>query len=337
MQETTPCPNCGSQNPSGYQFCGKCGGSLQHIENRFASPTATTYPDSTVSDKSNIDPITKVEELQAVEPKIETISTTERDSASNSSWKGGLASIYYSLVSFPAAGLAWGLMWVTDRLYEGGWWWFIAVPIRIIIFLMQLGVLLGCLGSVVGIVWVTVSIFYRASRGQDLDGESTLSVKGYMLFLLLPVAMVIASLLVALFQDWLNFNEHGLGLIALGYLALYWVLGVGSLVIIGIWLVILPIFLRKRKRNLCLKRAGGAVRGEDSMKKSNMLGILSLAFGVIGIFWWSAVMGIIAIILGIVQFARHRSRLAIAGLVLGVIDILLAVFWYRVGLMPSIF
>jgi hypothetical protein len=208
---------------------------------------------------------------------------------------------------------------------------------RIITFLMQIGVLFGCLLAAVGIVWVTVSLFYGALRGKDLDSGSTLSVKGYMLFLLLPVAMGVASLLVELFNNWLNFNEHGLGLISLGYLALDWVLGIGSLVIIGVWLVILPVFLRKRNAISRLKPAGGAVRGEDSTKKSNLLGILSLVFGVIGIFWWSAVMGIIAIILGIVQLTHHRSRLAIAGLVLGVIDILLAVFWYSVGLMPSIF
>jgi len=254
-----------------------------------------------------------------------------------SGWKSGLAVICYGLMSFPAATLAWGLMWATDRLYEGGWWWFVAVPIRIIIFLMQLGVLFGCLASLAGIVWVTVSIFYRASRGQDLDGESRLSVKGYMLFLLLPVAMGLASVLVALFNNWLNFNEHGLGLISLGYVALYWVLEIGSLVIILVWLVILPIFLRKRNATSRLKPAGGAVLSFPRTKKSNLLGILSLVFGVIGIFWWTVVMGIIAIILGIVQLARHRSRLAIVGFVLGIIDILLAVFWYRVGWMPSIF
>ena len=70
-----------------------------------------------------------------------------------------VALIWYSLGSFPTAGLAWGLMWVTDRLYEGGWWWFIAVPIRIITFLMQLGVLFGCLATVVGIVVMTASLF----------------------------------------------------------------------------------------------------------------------------------------------------------------------------------
>lgn len=252
-------------------------------------------------------------------------------------WTRGLALIYYSLMSFPTAGLAWGLMWVTDRLYESpGAFSFIAVPMRIIILLMQIGVLFGCLFTGVGIVLVTASLFYGASRGKDSDSGSTLSVKGYMLLLLLPVAMGVASLLVELFHNWLNFNEHGLGAISLGYIALDWVLGYGSLVVIGVWLVILPIFLRKRNATSPLKPARGAARGKDSTK-SNLLGILSLVFGVIGIFWWSAVMGIIAIILGIVQLTRHRSRLAIVGLVLGIIDILLAVFWYRVGLMPSIF
>ncbi len=178
----------------------------------------------------------------------------------------GLAVILYSLGSFPTAGIAWGLMWVTDRLYEGGWWWFIAVPIRLITFLMQIGVLLGCLATGVGIVLVTASSFYRASRGQDWDSGSRLSVKGYMLLLLLPVAMGVASLLVELFQNWLNFGEHGLGFIFLGYEALDWVLAIGSLVIIGVWLVILPIFLRKRNAISRLKPVGGAVRGEDSTK-----------------------------------------------------------------------
>jgi len=157
----------------------------------------------------------------------------------------GLVAIYYGLLSFPTAGLAWVLMWVTDRLYEGSWW-FIAVPIRIIIFLMQFGVLFGCLAKVVGIVWVMASIFYGASRGQDSDSGSTLSVKGYMLLLLLPVAMVVAGLLVELFQNWLNFGAHGLGFITIGYVALDWVLMNGSIVIFVAWLVILPIFLRKR-------------------------------------------------------------------------------------------
>lgn len=72
-------------------------------------------------------------------------------------------------------------------------------------------------------------------------------------------------------------------------------------------------------------------------KKGVVLGILSLVFGAIGIFWWPAVLGTIAVILGIVQLTRRRRKLGIAGLVLGIIDIILAVFWYSVGLMPSIF
>lgn len=167
--------------------------------------------------------------------------------------KSGLGAIcsyglVYGLVSFPTAGLAWGLMWVTDRLYESpGAFWFIAVPIRIVTFIMQIGVLFGCLSAGVGIVLVAVFLFYGASRGQYSVSGSTLSVKSYMLFLLLPVAMVVASLLVVLFQNWLNFGGHGLGLITIGYEALNWVLQIGSLVTIVVWLVILPIFLRKRK------------------------------------------------------------------------------------------
>jgi len=182
-------------------------------------------------------------------------------------WTSGLALIYWSLGSFPNAGFAWGLMWVTDKLYESpGAFSFIAVPMRIIILLMQIGVLVGCLGTGVGIVLVTASLFYGALRGKDLDSGSTLSVKDYILFLLLPIAMGVASLLVTLFHNWLNFNEHGLGFISLGYITLNWVLEIGSLVIIGVWLVILPIFLRKRNATSCLKPAGGVVRGEDSTK-----------------------------------------------------------------------
>lgn len=71
--------------------------------------------------------------------------------------------------------------------------------------------------------------------------------------------------------------------------------------------------------------------------KSSILGILSLFFGIIGIFWWGAVLGIAAVILAILQFRRRTSKIAIAGLCLGVIDFILAAVWYDLGLMPSIF
>ena len=105
----------------------------------------------------------------------------------------GLSPIYGGLMTIPAAGFAWGLMWVTDRLYDWGFG-LIAVPIRIIIFFMQMGALLGCLALTIGIVLVTVSVFKGASRGQDVDSDSALSVKGYMALLLLPMAMVVGSI-----------------------------------------------------------------------------------------------------------------------------------------------
>jgi hypothetical protein len=98
-----------------------------------------------------------------------------------------------------------------------------------------------------GIVFVIGSLFRGASRGRDVDSGNALSFKGYMLLLVLPVAMGVAGLLVGLFHNWLDFNQRGLGFISLGYQALVWVLEIGSLVVIGVWLVILPIFLRKRK------------------------------------------------------------------------------------------
>lgn len=228
------CPNCGIAVDT-YKFCDNCGTELT-----LPSPNIQEQVNNTVKTEPR-EASEKIKGRWEIKQSRAAISTA-------SGWKSGLAVIGYGLLSFPVAGLAWVLMWVTDRLYEGGWWWWIAVPIRIITFLMQLGVFMGCLAIVVGIVWIMTSIFYRASRGQDSDGKSRLSVKGYMLFLLLPVAMGVVSLLVTLFNNWLNFNEHGLGLIFLGYVALNWVLEIGSLVIILVWLVIFPIILL-RKRN----------------------------------------------------------------------------------------
>jgi len=153
--------------------------------------------------------------------------------------------LLWSLSSFPTAGLAWVLMWVTDRLYEGSGW-FLAVPIRIVIFLMQIGILFGCLTTAISIAGVTFVIFRMAVKGQDVD-EGRLSVKNYMLLLVIPVAMNISSLLIGLFHEWLNFNEHGLGFITLGYVGLVWYLQAGGLIVFLVWLVILPIFLRNRR------------------------------------------------------------------------------------------
>ena len=71
--------------------------------------------------------------------------------------------------------------------------------------------------------------------------------------------------------------------------------------------------------------------------KSKFLGILSLLFGVTGIFWWPVVLGILAVSSAILQFRKSTSRTAIAGLCLGVIDFILAAVWSDLGLIPSIF
>ena len=154
--------------------------------------------------------------------------------------------LWWSLASFPAAVCAWGLMWMTDRLYGWGAWW-LGAPIRIIIVIMQFGVLLACLGTAVGLAWLSFGVFYRASQGRDTnDAIGRLSIKRYITLLVVPVAMNAVSLFVGVFHNWLNFNEHGLGLITFGYTAFVWVLQIGSLVIIGVWFVILPIFLHNR-------------------------------------------------------------------------------------------
>lgn len=153
--------------------------------------------------------------------------------------------------SFFFAVLAWGLMWITDRLYDWGVWW-LGAPIRIIVFIMQIGVILGCLVAMVGTVWFSLGVFYRASRGRDTHDETNddsgrLNVKRYMTLLALPVAMVAVSLIVVLFHNWLNFNEQGLGIISWGYGTTAQVLQIGSCVVLGVWLIVLPIFLSRRR------------------------------------------------------------------------------------------
>ena len=73
------------------------------------------------------------------------------------------------------------------------------------------------------------------------------------------------------------------------------------------------------------------------IRQSNAFGTWSLVLGIAGFFWWPAVLGIIAVVLGAVQWRRHVSKRSIAGFTLGIVNIVLAVFWYTTGLMPSIF
>ena len=95
----------------------------------------------------------------------------------------------------------------------------------------------------------------------------------------------------------------------------------------AVGMVTLGIYLVFRKPRLL----------EKTHSKFGVLGILSLLFGIIGIFWWGAVLGIVAVVLAILQFRRHTSKIAIAGLCLGIVDFILAAIWYDLGLMPSIF
>lgn len=241
--------------------------------------------------------------------------------------------------SFVAAIVAWGLMWLTDRLYD--WNTFIswiAIPLRIVTFLMQLGVLMGCLVTIIGTGWLSFDVFYRASKGINEDDEtnkpSALNIRGYAALLVIPAVMAVTSLVVGLFHNWLNFNEHGLGLISLGYRVSAQVLELGSVVVLLAWLIVLPVFLHNRKAISIT--VSGDIDNSTAQKRSILLGFLSVGFGVIGIFWSMAVMGIIAIILAAVQLKNRKSRLAMAGFVLGVIDILQAIFWYVRGSIPSL-
>ena len=156
-----------------------------------------------------------------------------------------LGPLYFALMSTFASVSAWVLMWVTDRLYDWGLGLF-AVPIRIAIFFMQLGFLLGCLAVIIGIAVTTFIVFKAATRGLDADSDEALGFKGYMLLLLTPILMFVASILLPLFNMWLDFNDSGLGFIHLGYWLLEFALVYGSVSIILIWIVVLPFFLRSR-------------------------------------------------------------------------------------------
>lgn len=134
-----------------------------------------------------------------------------------------------------------------------------------------------------------------------------LKIVGYVLLILfsLDIVYIISGLASA---------RHGLDEILWHF---FWAAG---LVALGIYLVI------RKPRSV-----------EKTGSKSRILGILSLAFGFIGVFWWGAVLGIMAIILAILQFRNNTSRVAIAGFCLGVIDYIMAAIWHDLGLMPSIF
>lgn len=149
-------------------------------------------------------------------------------------------------MTVPASGVIWGLMWATDRLYDWGFG-LIAVPIRIIIFIIQISILFACLATIIGIVVGAFGFFKAASRGQDMASDSELSFKRYMLLLVLPVAMVAASALFAFFNTWMDFFERGLAIIGAGYVALLWGLQISSVLLIGVWLVVLPFYLRNRR------------------------------------------------------------------------------------------
>ena len=69
------------------------------------------------------------------------------------------------------------------------------------------------------------------------------------MILAIPVVMAIGILLVELVNMWLNFNDHGLGFIALGYKVLEWYLAIGSILVFIFWLIFFPIFLHARKRS----------------------------------------------------------------------------------------
>lgn len=161
--------------------------------------------------------------------------------------KAGLVAMYSTATLLPLAAVAWGLMWVTDRLYESGLG-LVAAPIRIVVLLLQFGVLFDCFGVLLGIAVFVFALFAAASQGRDAYSDGRPSIAGYLRLLLLPVAMGIAGAVVALFHNFLGFNEHGLGLVSVGFGAVVWGLQMGSVFVLLIWVAIAPVFLWKRQR-----------------------------------------------------------------------------------------
>lgn len=140
-----------------------------------------------------------------------------------------------------------------------------------------------------------------------IDMRMSLKVVGYLLLILfsLDILYIISGLASV---------RHSLDDILWHF---FWAAG---LVTLGIYLVI------RKPRS-----------AERISSKSRILGILSLVFGFIGLFWWGAVLGIVAVLLAILQFRRNTSKVAIAGLCLGIVDYIMAAIWHDLGLMPSIF
>ncbi|TAJ17190.1 MAG: hypothetical protein EPO65_11745 [Dehalococcoidia bacterium] len=165
-------------------------------------------------------------------------------------WVGCL---YFVAALFPAAGGLWALMWVTERLYEHGWIWVLAVPLRIVTFIGQIGFLLQCVVTVLKIAGVAAATFSAAIQGQAGAGDyryRRASVLDYILVLLLPIVMGVSGALVAVFHNWLDFDAHGLGFVSLGLGGLVWVIQIGSIVLVPVWLLILPVFLWKRRSSM---------------------------------------------------------------------------------------
>lgn len=159
----------------------------------------------------------------------------------------GLAVLRISLGLFPIAVVAWVLMWLTDRLYETSGLWVIAVPLRIVILFMQISFLAGCAGLLIGTVAVTGSLFNDAVRGRNPLTEVRLGWRGYLMLLLIPVAMAISSILIAVFHNWFDFNERGLGLVTLGARIVTAALQMGSVLVVLVWLACVPFFLWNRR------------------------------------------------------------------------------------------
>lgn len=181
-----------------------------------------------------------------------------------------------------------------------------------------------------GMIWESIQMFRDGSIIWGL----------VVLFIGTPIAVTIAS--------WLAPFLMFAGIIALviwGIIKAFglnvafdsvWSMVLSGLVILFLgWLAFsLLSSLFKRKENTA---DSAIVELEAPKKKRKVLGILSLIFGIIGLFWWSSVMGIVAIVMGVIQFRQGRTKFAIAGLILGAIDIVLQFIWYTNGSSPSFF
>ena len=144
--------------------------------------------------------------------------------------------------------VAWVFMWVADRLYQMPVIWFVGTLLTLVVLVIQVEFLLAALGTSLFFICLSCTSYWSVVRGRDwLDDSGRLSLGGLLGLLVIPIATEVGVILTALFHNWFGFEERGMGLIALGLLALYQVLGWISVITLLSWFAVAPIALWNRR------------------------------------------------------------------------------------------